>query len=181
MIVGLGNPGPEYRGTRHNVGFEVIEKLAAKHKVKLTTFKSHANYTTWETEHHAVLLVKPMTFMNLSGKAVAALARQYSLLPDNIIVIADDLDLETGVCKMKPKGGSGGHNGHKSIIASLGTDEYPRIKIGIGKSGETVEHVLSKFHTDEKSLVTDAVTCAVETCEEFCRNGVDAAMRVCNN
>jgi PTH1 family peptidyl-tRNA hydrolase len=180
MIVGLGNPGPEYDGTRHNVGFQVVDEIAKANKIKLATFKVHARYTTWEHNGRAVLLVKPMTFMNRSGQAVGALARQYGLDPERIIVVADDLDLPVGTIKMKPKGGSGGHNGHKSIAAALGSDAYPRIKIGIGKAGETVDHVLSKFSANEKPVVERCVERAVKTCVLFVTDGLEDAMQFCN-
>lgn len=180
MIVGLGNPGPEYDGTRHNVGFQVVDEISKVHKVKLATFKSHARYTTWEHEGRAVLLVKPMTFMNRSGQAVGALARQYSLDPEKVLVVADDLDLPVGVVKMKPKGGSGGHNGHKSVAAALGSDDYPRIKLGIGKAGETIDHVLSKFLPQERPVLEKCVAKAVRTCVLFVTDGLEDAMQFCN-
>jgi PTH1 family peptidyl-tRNA hydrolase len=180
MVVGLGNPGPEYDGTRHNVGFDVIDALAEAHKVKLSTFKNHARYTTLEHEGRPVLLVKPMAFMNRSGQPVAALVRQYSLKPEEVLVVADDLDLPSGSLKMKPKGGSGGHNGHKSIAAALGSDAYPRIKVGIGKAGEAVDHVLSRFKPDERAGIDRAVEKATRACELFMSEGLDSAMKFCN-
>ena len=180
MIVGLGNPGSEYDRTRHNVGFEVIDALCASHKVKLATFRHNARFSTWEHGDTAVLLVKPMSFMNRSGQAVAALARQYTLAPEKILVVADDLDLEVGAVKMKPKGGSGGHNGHKSISSLLRSDDYPRIKIGIGKEGETVDHVLSRFKPAERTKIDSAVEKAAQVCETFIESGLDAAMKQCN-
>lgn len=180
MIVGLGNPGAEYDRTRHNVGFEVIDAIAKEHKLKIATFKHKARYTTWEHDGKAVMLVKPMTFMNRSGHAVAALARQYNLDTQNILVVADDMDLPTGKTKMKPKGSSGGHNGHKSISQSLGTTEYPRIKIGIGKSGETINHVLSKFSPTDRKEIDDQVEKAWKSCVLFVEDGLDAAMNACN-
>jgi PTH1 family peptidyl-tRNA hydrolase len=180
MIVGLGNPGGQYDGTRHNVGFAVIDRIAAHHKIKVATFKSRARYTTWEHAGKAVLLVKPMTFMNLSGQAIAPLAKTYAIPAEKILVVADDLDLETGRVKMKPKGGSGGHNGHKSIAAALRSDEYPRIKIGIGKKGETVDHVLSRFSPDERAVIDEAMARAARTCEAWVEEGLDAAMKLCN-
>ncbi len=181
MIVGLGNPGGEYDETRHNVGFRVADEIAAKYKFKLATFKNRARYTTWEHEGKSVLVVKPMAFMNLSGQPVAALVRQYALKPELVLVVADDLDLPTGIARMKPKGGSGGHNGHKSIAAALGSDEYLRIKIGIGKAGETVDHVLSRFTPDEKPLIDKAVERAVRACELFVSEGAESAMQFCNS
>lgn len=180
IIAGLGNPGAQYDGTRHNVGFAVIDRIAQMHKVKLATFKNQARFVTLELDGKAVLLVKPMTYMNLSGRAIAHLAKQYAVPPERILVVADDLDTETGKTKMKPKGGSGGHNGHKSIAQSLGTEDYPRIRIGIGKSGETVDHVLSRFAPQERGAIDDAIDRAVETCIVFIEQGLNAAMKFCN-
>lgn len=181
MVVGLGNPGGEYDRTRHNVGFEVLDRLAKAHRLKLSTFKHSARYVTWEHADKAVLLVKPMSFMNLSGQPVSALARHYGLRPESILVVADDLDLPVGQVKMKPKGGSGGHKGHKSIAQALGTDEYPRIKIGIDKAGETIDHVLSKFTQSERGAIDTAVEKSWKTCELFVEEGLDAAMNSCNS
>lgn len=152
--MGLGNPGPEYAGTRHNVGFEVVDRLARAHRIDLKTRRHQAVYGVGTVDGIGMLLVKPLTFMNLSGQAVAALRRQYNLDPERIVVIADDLDLAPGTVKMRPHGGAGGHNGHRSLIHSLGTDRYPRIKIGIGKPPEIGrDHVLSRFTPDEKDLI----------------------------
>ncbi len=180
MIVGLGNPGSEYARTRHNIGFEVIDAIAKEHRLKLATFKHRARFTTWEHSGKAVLLVKPMTFMNRSGQAVAALARQYNLEPKDLLIVADDLDLPVGKTKMKPKGSSGGHKGHKSIAQSLGSEEYARIKIGIGKEGETIDHVLSKFSPDDRRVIDSQVERAWKTCVVFVEEGLDAAMNACN-
>ena len=170
MVVGLGNPGGEYDRTRHNVGFEVLDRLAKVHRLKLSTFKHSARYVTWEHADKAVLLVKPMSFMNLSGQPVSALARHYGLRPESILVVADDLDLPVGQVKMKPKGGSGGHKGHKSIAQALGTDEYPRIKIGIDKVAPS-----------ERGAIDTAVEKSWKTCELFVEEGLDAAMNSCNS
>lgn len=173
MIVGLGNPGPEYARTRHNVGFDVIDALAARHRIKLTERKHRANYGVGSLGGVGVVLVKPMTFMNLSGQAVAPIARVYGIPPERILVIADDLDLDVGRVRLKPKGGAGGHNGHKSIIAALGTQEYPRLKIGIGKADETVDHVLSTFHPDERAVIERAIERCVEGVEAVLSDGLE--------
>ena len=180
MVVGLGNPGPEYAGTRHNVGFEVVDLLAADAKAKLDQFKFQARYGVARIEDRSVALVKPLTFMNLSGRAVAALARHYGLTPDQIIVVGDDLDLEVGRVRLKPFGGAGGHNGHRSVIASLGTDKYPRIKIGIGKAEDGVDHVLSRFKPDERTAIDAAVRKAADGCRVWLSSGVDLAMNRVN-
>jgi len=180
MIVGLGNPGPQYSGTRHNVGFEVVETLGKKHKVALRTHRFQAQFGVGMIEGRSVMLVKPLTFMNLSGRSVATLARHFSLSPEAVLVVADDLDMAVGRVRLKPKGSSGGHNGHKSIIQSLGSDEYPRLKIGIGKAGETVDHVLSRFKPDERAEIDRAVARCVDACETWLRDGLDMAMNRTN-
>lgn len=180
MIVGLGNPGPQYSGTRHNIGFDVVETLAKKHKVALKTHKHQAQYGTGTVADTPVVLVKPLTFMNLSGQAVGALARHYRLRPEQILVIADDLDMETGRVRLRSKGSSGGHNGHKSIIQSLGTEDYPRLKIGIGKDSNVTGHVLNRFKPDERASVTDAIEKCVTACELWLSEGIDLAMNRIN-
>ena len=180
MIIGLGNPGPQYSGTRHNVGFEVVETLSKAHKVPLRTHRFQAQFGVGLVEGKSIVLAKPLTFMNLSGRSVATLAKHFRIAPEAILVVADDLDMETGRVRLKPKGSSGGHNGHKSIIQSLGSDEYPRLKIGISKAGETVDHVLSRFKPDERAQIDRAVSKCVEACEIWLRDGLDMAMNRTN-
>lgn len=181
LIVGLGNPGPEYRGTRHNVGFEVIDELAQRNGIKVSKSKNKALYGHGAIAGRGVLLVKPLTFMNLSGQAVAAFARQHGIKPERILVVADDMDLAVGRVRLKPKGSAGGHNGHKSIIQSLGSSDYPRMKIGIGApKTEGIEHVLSKFHPDEIDAIRDAVQRATKGCEVAVELGIERAMNAVN-
>jgi len=181
LIVGLGNPGPQYKRTRHNVGFDVVDGLAAKHKVKLDIMRHQAQIGLGEVAGVPVALVKPVTYMNLSGRAVAPIAKHYGIKPEDILVVADDLDLPTGKVRMRPKGSSGGHNGHKSLIESLGTTEYPRLKIGIGRPGDaTIDHVLSRFHPDERKDIEEAEAKCVAAVELWLREGFDAASRVAN-
>ena len=181
LIVGLGNPGAEYRGTRHNVGFEVIDALAASGGVKLNDTRFRAKFGVGEVAGVAVVLVKPLTYMNLSGQAVAPIAKHYSIKPEKVLVVADDLDLPVGRIRLRSKGSAGGHNGHKSLIASLGTSDYPRIKIGIGNNkGETIDHVLSSFEPAERDRIDDAVRESCEGIAVILCDGVDAAMRKIN-
>lgn len=182
MVVGLGNPGPEYRGTRHNLGFEVIDGLMDTHRIRLDKSRHHARFGVGEIAGHPVLLVKPITFMNLSGRSVAPLARQFSLKPDRILVVADDTDLKPGRVRLKPGGSAGGHNGHKSIIAALGTTEYPRLKIGIGRvhRDDTIDHVLSGFDPEERLVIDIALKRSVEAVEVAVAQGLEAAMNVAN-
>lgn len=181
MIVGLGNPGGEYRGTRHNVGFEVIDVLAERHKVKLDRAKHSARFGVGKVGDTSVLLVKPLTFMNLSGRAVAPLAKEFGLSPDKILVIADDLDLRLGRNRLKPSGSAGGHNGHKSLIALLGTQDYPRLKIGIGAAnGQTIEHVLGSFTPDERDVISQAIKSAATGVETVVNQSLEAGMNFVN-
>ena len=178
IIVGLGNPGPEYRGTRHNVGFDVVDLIAAHNGIKLNKGRSRALVGTGSIGGVAVMLVKPMTYMNLSGQSVAPLMRNSGLKPERVLVIADDLDLDVGTVKMRLKGSAGGHNGHKSLIASLGSQEYPRIKIGIGKVSrdQTVDYVLSGFDRGERALIDEAIEASAEAGELAVAKGIEDAL-----
>jgi PTH1 family peptidyl-tRNA hydrolase len=176
LIVGLGNPGPEYRGTRHNVGFEVVDLLSEKHRIKLDKSKHRARIGLGAIGQTQVVLVKPLTYMNLSGQAVGPLARDYGIPPEKVLVIADDLDLPVGKLRLREEGSAGGHNGHKSLIQYLKTQSYPRIKIGIGKGGETIDHVLSGFTPAERDRVNPAIRAAADVVEEMLARGYLAAL-----
>jgi PTH1 family peptidyl-tRNA hydrolase len=182
LIVGLGNPGAEYRGTRHNVGFEVLDLLADRHRIKLDKSKHQARYGLGAIGDTTVALIRPLTYMNLSGRAVAPFAREFGISPANILVITDDLDLAVGRVRLKPKGSAGGHNGHKSLIASLETTEYPRIKIGIGSvdRNETVDHVLGSFTGDERQRIASALAMAADGAEVCVQDGLERAMNRIN-
>ena len=181
LVIGLGNPGPQYARTRHNVGFEVVEHLAKLHRIKLDSHRYRAAFGVGTIGEVGVALVKPLTFMNLSSEAVSALARQFAIPPRSTLVVADDLDLPTGTIRLRAKGSSGGHNGHKSIIAALGTEEYPRLKVGIGKGDdETVAHVLSRFTPNERLVIDDAIDRAAEVCRVFLNEGLEKAMQLAN-
>ncbi|MEQ1932379.1 MAG: aminoacyl-tRNA hydrolase [Fimbriimonadaceae bacterium] len=179
LIVGLGNPGPEYRGTRHNVGFEVIDLLAQRHRIKVDRGRNRALTGAGMISSEGILLVKPLTFMNNSGQAVAPVAKAMGIPPSNILVLADDLDLPVGKIKLPESGSAGGHNGHKSIIASLGTMDYPRIKIGIGADKEsTIDHVLGTFKPLERDEIDTAIEVAADTVEAYIAGGREQALRV---
>lgn len=181
LVVGLGNPGPEYARTRHNVGFDLIDELADRHGIKLGTAQHKARFGVGTIGGVGVVLVKPMTYMNLSGQSVAPLAKSYGVKPEKIVVIADDLDLEVGRTRLKPKGGAGGHNGHKSLIHSLGTQEYPRLKIGIGKGDdETIDHVLGKFNPEERVEIEKAIRKGADGIEVLVQDGLEAALNKVN-
>jgi len=182
LIVGLGNPGAEYRGTRHNVGFEAIELLSDRHRIKVDRSKNQARYGIGQIGDTAIALIRPLTYMNLSGRAVAPFAKEFAIPTERILVITDDLDLVLGRVRLKPKGSAGGHNGHKSIIASLGTTEYPRLKIGIGSvdRANTVEHVLGNFNPDERKLINEAISLAADGVEIAVQDGLERALNRVN-
>ncbi len=178
LIVGLGNPGPEYKGTRHNVGFDVIDMLATRHRIKVDRGRNRALFGVGQIGTTVVGLVKPLTYMNLSGQSVAPLARQQGVPPERIIVIADDKDMVLGKLKIPERGSSGGHNGHKSLIAALGTSDYPRVKIGIGEEeDDTIDHVLGKFTPDERGTIDDALKAVVHAIDLWITEDRDAALR----
>lgn len=177
LIVGLGNPGAEYKGTRHNVGFDVVERLAARHRIKVDRGRQKAMVGVGAVDGVTCALAKPLTFMNLSGQSVAPLMRHFGLLPSRVLVIADDLDLPTGKLRLREKGGSGGHNGHKSVSGALGTQEYPRIRIGIGNPDDpTIEHVLSRFKPEERVDIDRSIDVVLDVIELVVTNRWEEAL-----
>lgn len=178
LIVGLGNPGTRYRYTRHNVGFEVVDKLAGQLQVSLTQEKHGGLYC--ETRHAGakLLLLKPLTFMNRSGSAVALAMRNSTMEPGDVLVIADDVNLPLGQVRLRAKGSAGGHNGLKSVIACLGTQEFPRLRIGVGEEehGGLTDHVLGKFTPDERPEIEQALNLAMEAALVFVEEGIEMAM-----
>ncbi len=178
LIVGLGNPGAEYRGTRHNIGFELLDTLAASNKIKLDQSKHRSRFGIGKVCGIGVALMKPLTYMNLSGQAVAPLLKQFGLDTKHCLVLADDTDLPVGRVRIRIEGSAGGHNGHKSIISSLGTTEYPRVKLGIGRvdKEDTIDHVLGSFHSDERQTVEGMLRLGIEAVELILNDGTEAAM-----
>lgn len=184
VVVGLGNPGKDYEGTRHNVGFRVVESLADEADA---SFKRQARMNArtcgCEVGGVRVLLVEPLTFMNLSGDAVGAVLRWNRLGPEDLTVVYDDADLPTGALRIRPKGGPGGHNGMKSVIERLGTDDFVRIRIGVGRDpgGQgLVDHVLGAFSREERPAIDEAVKQAATAVKVLVREGVDRAMNQFN-
>ncbi|MGO0058523.1 aminoacyl-tRNA hydrolase [Brevibacillus fluminis] len=160
VIIGLGNPGKKYEDTRHNVGFMAIDKISEQWGIPVAQEKFRALVGEGRIEGERVLLVKPLTYMNLSGESVAEIMKFYKLVPDDILVIYDDLDLPVGQLRLREKGSAGGHNGIKSLIAHLGTQEFKRAKIGISRPlpGRSVsDYVLSEFSKSEQPLIAEAV------------------------
>jgi PTH1 family peptidyl-tRNA hydrolase len=179
IIVGLGNPGQKYHGTRHNIGFYVIDLLAEAHGIKLNKIKHKALLGEGYIGNEKVVLAKPQTFMNLSGESLLSLKQWYKPEDDKIIVIYDDVDLESGVLRIRPSGSAGTHNGMRSIIYLLQTQDFPRVRIGIGRPPEgwdLADYVLSRFRDEEVEAVKAACDNAVKGVECIISQGVVQAM-----
>ncbi|GBF32859.1 peptidyl-tRNA hydrolase [Desulfocucumis palustris] len=184
LIAGLGNPGGRYALTRHNVGFWMVDRLAGELNTKVDKSMFKSIYGEGFIGAHKVLLVKPQTYMNLSGTAVASMMRWYKLLPGELLVAYDDMDLPAGKIRIRAKGGHGGHRGMMSIIEQLGSNDFPRVRIGIGRPEipgfEAADWVLGRFSDEEQSAVSDAVKNASEAVKCIVRDGVEAAMNKFN-
>ena len=182
LIVGLGNPGAEYKNTRHNVGFDVIDRLSLHFNIPVKKRTMRAVLGDGLVYDRRVWLVKPMTYMNLSGESVGALARMYRLHPDQILVIVDDVALPIGRLRLRPKGSAGGHNGLTSIEKGIHSQEYPRFRIGVGgaQPGRMIDHVLGKFSRSEQEEVNGIIRLSLEVVETIIKEGFDKAMNVYN-
>ncbi len=180
MIVGLGNPGPEYAKTHHNVGFMAIEAIKKAGSFPLLDrSKLQARLCKGKLNGEEVLLVRPMTYMNNSGAAVRAVMDFYKITPDHVVIIYDDIDLETGAVRIREKGSAGSHNGMKSVVSHLNTTEFPRIRIGVGGKPEgwdLVDYVLSRFSPEDQVRIDEAVKTVTEACKTIVKGGVDIAM-----
>lgn len=178
IVVGLGNPGKQYEGTRHNIGFDVIEVLAKRHGIAVTKRNFRAVFGEGTIGGEKVLLVRPMTYMNLSGEAVSALCRFYKVAPEEVIVILDDVALDVGRLRLRYKGSAGGHNGLSNIIKLLHTEEVPRVRVGVGapRPGAMVDHVLSRFGAEDRDAVENASERAADAIEYALQEGFDKAM-----
>jgi PTH1 family peptidyl-tRNA hydrolase len=179
LIAGLGNPGSEHAANRHNVGFRCVERLAAIHGLTFDKRQKNGRVALGEIAGRRVVLVKPQTFMNESGRAVAALARFYRVPPEQMLVCYDDLDLPLGTVRLRPEGGSAGHKGMRSIIEHLGGQNFPRLRIGIGRPPgrmDAVAYVLQDFSMEEQPLVDESLERAVAAIETWLREGVVMAM-----
>ncbi len=181
LIVGLGNPGLKYAGTRHNVGFDVIDYLAAAPGCTPFREKFEAFVAEMKEGDETVLLVKPLTFMNLSGRAVRAIADFYKVPVESLLVVCDDLNLPLGKLRIRTKGSHGGQNGLRNIQEQLGTDAYTRLRLGVGQPAfDAVDHVLSKFKPGERAAVEDAIAIAAQAAVLWVRQGAEAAMNKFN-
>src|SRR5215213_2888630 len=181
IIVGLGNPGREYAATRHNLGFMVVDELARRLEPKERRNRFRSELVEAFDGGVKVVLLKPRTYMNLSGSAVREAVNWYKSPLDDLLVVVDDIDLPFGSMRLRAKGGSGGHNGLKSIIAELGIDTFCRLRIGIGRGpGHATRQVLSRFTSDEERVLPDVLKAAAECVLEWERNGIINAMNRCN-
>lgn len=178
LVVGLGNPGPKYQGTRHNVGFELVDRLMAGSGGASFSRKFEGLIAEVEIDHHRVLLLKPETYMNLSGRSVGQAVRFHKLEPDDLMVVCDDLNLPVGKLRIRPGGSDGGQKGLRDIAAHLGTDQFPRLRIGIGEPppGYAVDYVLSRFRGSERNVMDDALILASQALAVWTTQGVQAAM-----
>jgi PTH1 family peptidyl-tRNA hydrolase len=183
LIVGLGNPGDQYRHTRHNFGFMVIDRLAEKLAVSLKKVKFKALLAETKLDGQALILAKPMTFMNDSGRAIGPLLRFFKVPPDHLLVVHDDLDLPLGSLRLRPTGSSGGQRGVASIIATLGTQDFPRLRLGISRPPgqmDPVAYVLQNFTPAEAELKEMVLNQAADAALTFIREGMQAAMNQYN-
>lgn len=182
IIVGLGNPGKEYKKTRHNIGFMVLEEIASRYRVEKEESRFDALIAHLRISGEKVLLVKPLTYMNLSGKSVQPLVYWYKINLEDLMVIYDDMDLNSGILRIRKKGGTGGHNGLKSISERLSSKEFPRIRLGIGRPEhqEASSWVLGKFTDNENDEVLIAVKNAADAVETWVKEGIDKTMNEYN-
>ena len=182
MIAGLGNPGKEYEHTRHNVGFDVLDRIAEKPGVGSFGTKLRAKVGTGVWQGEKILLVKPQTYMNLSGESIGALAAYYRIEPEHIIVISDDVALPLGSIRVRKKGSAGGHNGLKNIIQCLGTDTFARVRVGVGDcgKGDLVGHVLGRPGGEDRKVLEEAMDLARDAALCIVSQGPDEAMNLYN-
>lgn len=185
LIAALGNPGPKYAGTRHNVGFEVADTLARRHGLEFDSARADALVAKWRTPlvTGGALIAKPLTFMNLSGFAVAELARYFRIASGDILVVVDDVALELGRLRARARGSAGGHNGLRSVAEQLGTEEYPRLRVGVGRGDQRrdlADHVLAKFEAEEAPVIAEAIDRAADAVEKFVASDIQSVMNTFN-
>lgn len=184
ILMGLGNPGPRYEGTRHNVGFAIADRLVERLRTRYST-GYRCVLARGEVADVPVVIVKPMTYMNRSGDIIPFLRREYKIAPDDLLVMFDDMSLPVGRMRLRAGGSSGGHNGAKSVIACLGTEAFPRLRVGIGSPPESSEngavgHVLSRFTKSEFAVISQVEDLAVDAALAFVTEGIEAAMSAFN-
>lgn len=178
-IVGLGNPGKKYEQTRHNIGFMIIDQWAERKGWSLSQRKFNGLYTMERVDGEKIVLLKPQTYMNLSGESLRPLMDYLDIDVEDILVIYDDLDLSPGKIRLRKKGGHGGHNGIRNIIDHLGTKEFKRLRVGVGRPQESksvIDHVLGTFHNDEREAVEESIQSAVKACEAWTKQPFNEVM-----
>ena len=181
LIVGLGNPGKEYEDTRHNIGFKVVDNIAKEYNIEINRQKFKGIYGEGFIDGKKVMLLKPTTYMNLSGESVREVVDFYNLENEEVLVIYDDISLETGSLRIREKGSAGGHNGIKSIIAHLGSDVFPRIKVGVGQpTGDLVKHVLGRFSKEEIDVLNQSIEVSTKAAKEIIKTDAKTAMNQFN-
>ena len=183
LIVGLGNPENEYARTRHNMGFDTVNKVAQNNSIEINKSKFNSLYGIGTIEGEKVVLLKPQTYMNLSGTAIRDFMKFYKLSPKDIIVIYDDLDIQPGIMKIRKKGSSGTHNGMKSVVQEIQTEDFGRIRIGIGNpkyKGDLLNYILTKIPDEEYKILENAIDNAAKSINEIIKNGIDIAMNKYN-
>lgn len=181
LIVGLGNIGDKYNNTRHNIGFDAVDLIAEKYNIDINRTKFKGVYGDGIIASEKVILLKPTTYMNLSGESVREVANFYKISNENIIVIYDDVSLEVGRVRIRHKGSAGGHNGIKNIIQNMSTDVFPRIKVGVGlPNGDLVSHVLGKFSSEERKRVEKVFDIVADSVETMIKEGISQSMNKYN-
>jgi PTH1 family peptidyl-tRNA hydrolase len=182
MVAGLGNPGSKYRGTRHNVGFEVLDTVASRHRLAFDSAPAEALMARWRNPDGDVLLVKPLTFMNGSGQAIGELLRYFKIAQDDLLVVVDEVQLPLGRLRARARGSAGGHNGLKSVIAQIGQD-FARLRLGVGRGDDRrdlADHVLARFDMDEADEAERMTVRAADAAEMFVTDGIASVMNAFN-
>jgi len=183
LIVGLGNPEEEYARTRHNMGFDTINKIAEINNIQVNKKKFNSLYGTGEIDGQKVILLKPQTYMNLSGNAVRDFMNFYKIKEEELIVIYDDLDIEPGVIKIRKKGGPGTHNGMKSVVHETQTENFVRVRVGIGNpqyKNDLLNYILTRIPEEEYKVLKEATANAANAVDQIIKNGIDSAMNKYN-
>lgn len=181
LIVGLGNPGREYEDTRHNIGFKVVDNIAKEYNIEINRQKFKGMCGEGFINGEKVILLKPTTYMNLSGESIREVLDFYKLSNEDVLVIYDDISLDIGRLRIRDKGSAGGHNGIKSMIAHLGTDVFPRIKVGVGQpNADLVHYVLGKFSKEEMEILRDSIDASTKAAAEILKSDVKTAMNKFN-
>ena len=179
LIVGLGNPGPRYLGTRHNVGFEVVDEVAVRRELAFESGPAEAVVARERGPGSRVMLVKPLTFMNLSGRAVGHLSRYFRIAVDDVLIVTDDVNLPLGRIRARARGSDGGHNGLRSVIGEFGTENVARLRVGVGRGDgrlDLSDHVLARFQDDEVEMMRSVIRRAADAAEAYEREGISAVM-----